>query len=62
MLRKAVGLALFNEEAHMHIELSRSTEMWLGTRRIEYSDTMRGVEPIHSCMGNIALRIAPSTV
>ena len=33
MLRKAVGLALFNEEESTHIKLSESKEMWLGTRQ-----------------------------
>ena len=33
MLRKAVGLALFNEEESTHITLSESKEMWLGTRQ-----------------------------
>ena len=32
MLRKAVGLALFDEE-RAHIELSQSKEMWLGSRQ-----------------------------
>lgn len=33
MLHKAVGLALFNEDESMHIRLSESKEMWLGTRQ-----------------------------
>jgi hypothetical protein len=35
VLHKAVGLALFNEDEDesMHIRLSESKEMWLGTRQ-----------------------------